>query len=508
MVTDVPSATTAAVLEARGLSKSFGPVEVLHDVNLTVRPGEVHAIIGENGAGKSTLMKILAGNHAPTRGEILIDGQPVQFSGPVDAEHRGIVLVHQEILLAPDLTVAQNIYLGRELPKGLTVDDRAMNEGAAKALADLGAEIDPRAIVGRLSIAQRQLVQIARVLLVPHRIVIFDEPTASLTPFETEALLKVITDIRAKGVGVLYISHRLPEVKEIADRVTVLRDGHVVASHDVAELEPADMARLMVGRDVTKLYPDRHAAQAQETVLEVRNFNVPGYAKDASFHLRKGEILGFAGLVGAGRTELMEGIVGLRRAHGSVRHNGTAVTFADAQASLRAGIAYLSEDRKGKGLLLLKDLATNLTLASIGKFVRGLQIDRKREAEALDGAIREFDIRTGRKDLLAGQLSGGNQQKLLIAKMMLLDPSIVIIDEPTRGIDIGTKEQIYKFIARLAEEGRSIIVVSSEMPELIGICDRILVMRSGQIVGEVTGEHMTENEIVVLATGVRTGEAA
>src|SRR5690606_6625411 len=240
----LPSEAGPAILEAQGLFKSFGPVEVLSDVSLTVRPGEVHAVIGENGAGKSTLMKILAGNHAPTRGEILIDGQPVQFSGPVDAESRGIVLVHQEILLAPDLTVAQNIYLGRELPKGLTVDDKAMNEGAAQALRDLGTDIDPKAVVGNLSIAQRQLVQIARVLLVPHRVVIFDEPTASLTPFETEALLKVIMDIRAKGVGVLYISHRLPAVKEIADRVTVLRDGRPVASHAAAELEPADMARL------------------------------------------------------------------------------------------------------------------------------------------------------------------------------------------------------------------------------------------------------------------------
>ncbi|HEX5935551.1 MAG TPA: sugar ABC transporter ATP-binding protein [Pseudorhizobium sp.] len=502
------SGLASPVLEAQNLSKSFGPVEVLRDVSLSVDRGEVHAIIGENGAGKSTLMKILAGNHSPTRGEIRIEGEQVHFSGPVDAERRGIVLVHQEILLAPDLTVAQNIYLGRELPKGLTVDDKAMNEGAAEALRGLGADIDPKAIVANLSIAQRQLVQIARVLLVPHKVVIFDEPTASLTPFETEALLKVIMDIRAKGVGVLYISHRLPEVKEIADRVTVLRDGRLVATHEAAELEPADMARLMVGRDVTKLYPDRHAAEVRETVLEVGNFSVPGYARDASFVLRKGEILGFAGLVGAGRTELMEGVVGLRRGHGTIRHGGKDAHFRDARDSLRAGIAYLSEDRKGKGLLLLRDLATNLTLASIGRFVRGLQIDRKKEAQALDEAIREFDIRTGRTDLLAGQLSGGNQQKLLIAKMMMLDPSIVIIDEPTRGIDIGTKEQIYKFIARLAEEGRSIIVVSSEMPELIGICDRILVMRSGQIVGEVTGEHMTENEIVVLATGVKTGEAA
>ncbi|PRA49390.1 sugar ABC transporter ATP-binding protein [Brucella pituitosa] len=496
------------LLEAVSLSKSFGPVQVLKNINLSIFGGEVHAIIGENGAGKSTLMKLLAGNERPTSGEIHIDGKPISFSGPVEAEAQGIVLVHQEILLAPDLTVAQNIYLGRELSNGLVVDDKSMREGARQAIHDLGADIDPDAIVGSLSIAQRQLVQIARVLLVPHRVVIFDEPTASLTPVETEALLKVICDIRAKGVAVLYISHRLPEVKEISDRVTVLRDGKLVSAHLASELQPSDMARLMVGRDVAKLYPDRAVHHGQVPVLEVDDFSVPGYVKTASFTLSKGEILGFAGLVGAGRTELMEGIVGLRPGKGQVRHNGQPVNFRNAHESLSAGIAYLSEDRKGKGLLLTKDLGINLTLASISKFVRGLQIDRRKERTALDDAIKEFDIRTGRKDILAGQLSGGNQQKLLLAKMMMLNPSIVIIDEPTRGIDVGTKEQIYQFIANLADEGKSIIVVSSEMPELIGVCDRIVVMREGRVAGEVTGERMTENDIVVLATGVSTEEAA
>jgi ribose transport system ATP-binding protein len=497
-----------ALIRTVGLSKSFGPVQVLKDIEIAVRAGEVHAIIGENGAGKSTLMKLLAGNEKPSGGEIRIDGEAVTLSGPVDAEHRGIVLVHQEILLAPDLTVAQNIYLGRELRKGPMMDDRAMRAGARRAIADLGGTIDPDAVVGSLSIAQRQLVQIARVLLVPHRVVIFDEPTASLTPIETDALLNVIRDIRAKGVAVLYISHRLPEVKEIADRVTVLRDGRLVGSHPISALEPADMARLMVGRDVAKLYPDRNAGGEHEPVLQVEHFTVPGYAQDAGFSLRRGEILGFAGLVGAGRTELMEGVLGLRPGRGTIRHLGKPVHFAKAEDSLKAGIVYLSEDRKGKGLLLTKDLRVNLTLASLGKFSRLFQIDIRREAQALDDAVRDFDIRTGSKDLLAGQLSGGNQQKLLLAKMMLLDPSIVIIDEPTRGIDIGTKEQIYRFIAKLADEGRSIIVVSSEMPELIGICDRVLVMRSGRIVGEVTGERMTENDIVALATGVHTQEFA
>ncbi|MHA6686047.1 sugar ABC transporter ATP-binding protein [Mesorhizobium sp. A556] len=501
------------LLEAVGLSKSFGPVEVLKDVSLGVNPGEVHAIIGENGAGKSTLMKLLSGHLQPTRGELHIGGETVTLTGPVDAERRGIVLVHQEILLAPDLTVAQNVYLGRELHKrglvgGIVVDDRAMNAGAHQAVRDLGADIDPDVVVGRLSIAQRQLIQIARVLLVPHRVVIFDEPTASLTPVETDALLKVISAIRAKGVGVFYISHRLPEVKEIADKVTVLRDGKLVASHPASELEPVDMARLMVGRDVAKLYPDRHTEAVRETVLEVEDFSVPGYAQHASFKLRKGEILGFAGLVGAGRTELMEGIVGLRPGRGALRINGKTAHFQNVDASLKAGIAYLSEDRKGKGLLLAEDLRINLTLASLDRFQRGLQVDRAKERVALDKAIGEFDIRAGRKDMLAGQLSGGNQQKLLLAKMMMTDPGIIIIDEPTRGIDIGTKEQIYKFIAELSAQGRSIIVVSSEMPELIGICDRIVVMRGGRLVGEVSGEHMNENEIVVMATGVKSGEAA
>jgi len=497
-----------ALLEAVSLSKSFGPVQVLKNIDLRIFGGEVHAIIGENGAGKSTLMKLLAGNERPTSGEIRIDGKPVTFSGPVEAEAQGIVLVHQEILLAPDLTVAQNIYLGRELNRGLVVDDKSMREGARKAIRDLGADIDPDAVVGSLSIAQRQLVQIARVLLVPHRVVIFDEPTASLTPFETEALLKVIRDIRAKGVAVLYISHRLPEVKEISDRVTVLRDGKLVSAHLSSELQPSDMARLMVGRDVSKLYPDRASQHDNAAILEVDNFSVPGYVQNASFHLNRGEILGFAGLVGAGRTELMEGIAGLRPGKGDARHNGKPVHFRNAHESQKAGIVYLSEDRKGKGLLLSKDLGVNLTLASLKKFVSGLQIDRNRERSALDDAIREFDIRTGRKDILAGQLSGGNQQKLLLAKMMMLDPSIVIIDEPTRGIDVGTKEQIYQFIANLADEGKSIIVVSSEMPELIGICDRIVVMREGRIAGEVTGDRMTEHDIVVLATGVEAENAA
>ncbi|MGO4285888.1 sugar ABC transporter ATP-binding protein [Bosea sp. TAB14] len=497
-----PPGASPPVLAARGVAKAFGPVEVLTDVGLALAAGEVHAVIGENGAGKSTLMKLISGHLAPTRGAIEIDGEVVHFAGPVDAESRGIVLVHQEILLAPHLTVAQNIFLGRELKRGLMVDDRAMNAQAATALRQLGVEIDPRALVSRLSIARRQLVQIARALAVPHRVVIFDEPTASLTPIETEALLKVIRALKARGVAILYISHRLPEVAAIADRITVLRDGRLIATRDADTLSPVEMARLMVGRDMAQLYPQRSEAPPGAIALEVRDLSVPGFAADISFTLRKGEILGFAGLIGAGRTELIEGVTGLRPAHGAVSVEGRPIRLGSVRESMRAGIVYLSEDRKGKGLLLGQNLRVNLTLAALRRFLRHGFIDRQAEERELDAAIGAFDIRARRKEMLAGQLSGGNQQKLLLAKMMLLAPEIVIIDEPTRGIDIGTKQQIYRFIAKLAAEGKAVIVISSEMQELIGICHRILVMRAGRLVGEVAGEAMTEDEIVVHATGV------
>ncbi|MBD8554115.1 sugar ABC transporter ATP-binding protein [Rhizobium sp. CFBP 8762] len=489
------------LLEARQISRSFGPVEVLKGIDLSLRSGEVHAIIGENGAGKSTFMKILSGHLSPTSGSLAMGGAEVTFRGPVDAESRGIVLVHQEILLAPDLTVAQNIFLGREVRNGLTLDDRFMSAKAHEAVLGLGADIDPNTVVNRLSIAQRQLVQIARALAVPHSVVIFDEPTASLTTTETDALLKVIAGIRDKGAAVLYISHRLPEVKTIADRVTVLRDGRRVGTYDASELDAGDMARLMVGRDVNKLYPDRAQTAEQDIVLDVKNASVPGYVRDASFALRRAEILGFGGLVGAGRTELMEGVLGLRSASASVTLHGRPVHFRSVKDSMAAGIVYLSEDRKGKGLLLGQNLTINLTLAGLNRFVRGFLIDKSHEKQALDQAFTDFDIRTGNREMNAGQLSGGNQQKLLLAKMMLLQPDIVVIDEPTRGIDIGTKEQIYRFIAELAHSGKSVIVISSEMPELIGICDRIIVMRNGEIAGEVAGERMNEDDIVMLATG-------
>jgi len=498
----------ASVLRAETVSKSFGPIEVLREVSLDLNPGEVHAVIGENGAGKSTLMRILSGHLAPSRGTLFLDDRPVRFSGPVDAEAQGIVLVHQEILLAPDLTVAQNVFLGREIRRFGFVDDATMRAQTRAILAELGTAIDPDAEVRRLSIADRQLVQIARALLVPHRVVAFDEPTAVLTPVEAESLFAIIRRLRRNGSAILYISHRLAEVKAIADRVTVLRDGQRVATRGAEGLEPIEMARLMVGRDMSKLYPDKPATASDEVILTVRDFTVPDHVEQASFALRRGEILGFGGLIGAGRTELFESLVGLRPGHGDVTLDGRPVRFRDARDAMAAGVVYLSEDRKGKGLLLQQNLRVNLTLAALETFERGPFVDVRAEEMALDDAIRDFDIRARRRDMLAGQLSGGNQQKLLLAKMMLAAPRVIVIDEPTRGVDIGTKEQIYRFIASLAEKGCSVVVISSEMQELIGLCHRVLVMRNGRIAGEVAAAELSEDSIVFLATGVHEERAA
>lgn len=497
-----------SVLRAETISRSFGPVEVLSGVSLDLAPGEVHAVIGENGAGKSTLMRILSGHLPPTTGRLFLDGQPVQFSNPVEAEALGIVLVHQEILLAEDLTVAQNIFLGREITRAGFVDDRAMRDKARALLDQLAAGVDPDTPVRQLSIAERQLVQIARALLTTNRIVVFDEPTAVLTPVEAESLFAIIRRLKAQDVAILYISHRLGEVKAIADRVTVLRDGRLVTSREIEGLEPLEMARLMVGRDMSKLYPEKPLISPPGNILRVENFTVPGFVENASFALKRGEILGFGGLIGAGRTELFEGLVGLRSGDGRITLDDKIVRFRDAREAMASGIVYLSEDRKGKGLLLKQNLRVNLTLAALEKFTRGALIDVPSEDKALDKAIRDFDIRARQRDLLAGQLSGGNQQKLLLAKMMLADPRIVIIDEPTRGVDIGTKEQIYHFVTRLAENGRSVVVISSEMQELIGLCHRVLVMRNGHIAGEVSERDLSEDAIVFLATGVHEDKAS
>ncbi|MTH77068.1 sugar ABC transporter ATP-binding protein [Paracoccus aestuariivivens] len=492
------------VLALRNVSKSFGPIEVLHGVDLALEPGEVHALIGENGAGKSTIMKILGGFLDPTQGDILLDGQPHRFSSGPQAEATGIVVIHQEFNLAADLSVAANVFLGRERG-GFRLDHASMRTETVALLDRLHSPIDSDALIRDLSVPDRQMVEIAKALSRKARVLIMDEPSAVLTHREVGTLYEQIDRLRGEGVAILYCSHRLDEVAHLADRITVLRDGRVVRQALRGELDENGMAAAMVGRELQDFYPEK--GTPDDTIaLEAVGLNVPSEVHDVSFTLRQGEVLGIAGLVGSGRTELAEGLVGLRSATGEIRLNGHLVTIRSLRDAFAVGLAYLTEDRKEAGLLLDKPLRENLTLATLERFGK-LRLDIKAEESALDHATQEFDIRAPRRDMPAGKLSGGNQQKLLLAKTMLPDPRIIIIDEPTRGIDVGTKRQIYAFIRKLVDEGRSIIVISSEMTEVIGLSNRVLVMREGHIAGELSGARLTEENIVRLAMGV-SSEAA
>lgn len=486
------------VLALEQVSRSFGPIKVLHGVDLPLYAGEVHALIGENGAGKSTIMKILGGFLAPTEGQVLLDGQPAPYRSGPQAEDAGVVVIHQEFNLAQDLSVTANVFLGRELG-GWRLDHRAMRDRAAALLKRLDSPISPDALIRDLSVPDRQMVEIAKALSRDARVLIMDEPSAVLTHREVGALYEQVNRLRDAGVAIMFCSHRLDEVAHLADRITVLRDGRVVQRALRGELSEDGMATAMVGRELSDFFPPK--GKAGDPVLEVRDLSVPGHVRNVSLTLGRGEVLGIAGLVGSGRTELAEGIAGLRPATGQIEIEGRSVDIRQPQDAHRAGLAYLTEDRKEAGLLLGKSLTQNLTLASLAKFGR-IRVDTAAERAALDRAVQQFDIRAPSTDMAAGNLSGGNQQKLLLAKTMLTDPRIIIIDEPTRGIDVGTKRQIYAFIRQLAAEGRSIIVISSELTEVMGLSDRVLVMRNGQLAGEVTGEDIKEDSIVRLAMGV------
>ncbi|OCX67262.1 ABC transporter ATP-binding protein [Thioclava sp. SK-1] len=492
--------SSAPILALSGVTRSFGPIEILHGVDFALRPGEIHALIGENGAGKSTTMKILGGYLDPTTGEVTCDGQSVRFVNSDAAEDKGIVMIHQEFNLAEDLAVDQNVFLGRELRRGWRLDHKAMRSRTADLLTRLQCRVDPAAKVNRISVPDKQMVEIAKALSRDLRVLIMDEPTAVLTERECEILFTQIERLRAEGVAILYTSHKLGEIKRICDRVTVLRDGTMVKSAPVADITEEQMAAAMVGRDLSDLYPAKPVA-GPDTVLEVENLSVPGVVSGANLVLKRGEVLGIGGLIGAGRTELAEAIAGLRPRHGTVRLLGHDLPAGLVQAAVEAGLAYLTEDRKGAGLLLDKGLRENLTLPLLHKFGK-IMIDRKAEEAALDKAISDFAIRAPQRSMRVGDLSGGNQQKLLLAKTLLSDPQVVIIDEPTRGIDIGTKQQIYALIADLAEQGRSVIVISSEMPELIGLASRVVVMHGGKIAGELEGDQVAEGAIVRLAMGL------
>ncbi|OLP57837.1 ABC transporter ATP-binding protein [Xaviernesmea oryzae] len=498
-----------SLLAAERISKSFGEVQVLFSVDFDVRPGEVHALMGENGAGKSTLVKILSGFERPSAGRILIDGQPVTLPQNGAAEALGIVLIHQEFNLADHLTVAESLFLGREIGRFGVLDRKTMRAETRRVLDELGARIDENALISSLAVADKQMVEIAKAISRRARIIFMDEPTAVLSREETALLFKQVRRLKAQGVSFVFVSHKLDEVMEITDRVTVLRDGQWVKTAPTSDLDGEAIAQLMVGRELSSLYPAKDEPDVDENVvLSVKGLTT-AYVKDVSFELRKGEVLGFSGLIGSGRTELMEAVAGLRpRLSGEVLLHGAPLAPLAFREANGRGLAYMTKDRKGKGLLLDEGMTANLTLQSIDRHVRHHYLDPASEARAMARAKRRFDIRVRDDKVRAGRMSGGNQQKLLLAKIMETEPDVIIIDEPTRGIDVGTKQQIYHFIAALAREGRSIIVISSEMPEVIGLCTRVAVMREGELVGLLEGEEVSEQVIMRYAAGLKRREAA
>ncbi len=503
--TAATAAATAARgvrVELRGIVKHFGPVPVLHGVDLVLEPGRVYGLLGENGAGKSTLMKILAGYEAPTEGELRLDGQACRFDGPRAAEAQGIVLIHQEFNLAEDLTVAQNIFLGHERRRGWWLDDAAMRSSARRVLGDVGLAVDPDAPVRELIVAERQLVEIAKALSRQARVLVMDEPTATLTPSEAGRLFDLVARLKAEGVTLVFISHKLDEVERITDEVVVMRDGRVVAQQPTATLSRAQMARLMVGRELADLYPPRTVPAADAPVLlSVQGLSVPGWAEDVSFEVRAGEVFGFAGLVGAGRTELFEGLLGLRpRQARRVEVAGRELLPRSPREAVNAGLTYLSEDRKGRGLHVNLGLRENLTLMALQRHAKPW-LSPASEAAALDEAVQAFGIRAASLAVPARSLSGGNQQKLALARVLHPGPRVLVLDEPTRGVDIGAKREIYALIRRLADEGRALVVISSELVELIGLCHRVAVMRAGRVQAVLSAEHVNEQELIAHATG-------
>ncbi len=498
----MPPTEPAPILRAHGLRKSFGPIEVLHGIDFDVRPGEVHALLGENGAGKSTMMKCLSGYLLADAGVVHLNGSEVTFRDSGEAEGAGVVLIHQEFALVEDLGAAANIFLGREPTRRGLLDRARMEREARELLAQLDTDVDPRVPVGRLGVSDQQMVEIAKAVARDARVLFMDEPTDVLTGSETEVLFTLIRRLRDQGVAIVYVSHKLDEIERIADRVTILRDGDHVATQAVSELDQTKMARLMVGRELTDMYPDKTVDQGEPVVLRVAGLDVEDRVRNASFDLRRGEVLGFAGLVGAGRTELFEGLIGIRAASGRVELDGEPLEIRTPEDAHQAGIAYLTEDRKGKGLITEMRLDENLTLQALERFAHPL-IDRPAERAALREAVDRYDIRVGSLDARAGELSGGNQQKLVVAKILLGDPRILILDEPTRGIDVGTKREIYFLVHQLAQSGIAVVVISSELPEIIGLSHRVVVMRSGRITGILEGDDIDEHEIVQYATGLK-----
>lgn len=492
------------LLEMNGISKSFPGVKALDNVTLKVRPGTVHALCGENGAGKSTLMKVLFGIYTKDEGEIKIDGVPVNILNPHDALKKGIAMVHQELQPIRERSIAENIYCGRFPTKyGLFIDHKKMYEDTEKLLKEVKMNFDPKVKLSTLSVSQMQSVEIAKAVSANARIIIMDEPTSSLTQNEVDNLFDIINSLRKKGISIIYISHKMDEILSISDDVTIMRDGQYIGTWEAKELTIDMIVTRMVGRELKNLYPPR-SNEPGEVVFEVKDLTSisPKSFKNCSFQLRKGEILGIGGLVGAQRSELMEAIFGIRGVKsGTITYKGRQLKIKRPQDAIRNGIALLTEDRRATGIFGVLSISDNVAIASLHKFIKyGFWLSTKKIEDLVRENIKKLSIKTPSSKTKIQTLSGGNQQKVIISRWLANDPDILILDEPTRGIDVGAKYEIYTIIAELAKQGKSIIMISSELPELIGMSDRILVMCDGRVSGEVSGEEATQENIMSLAT--------
>ncbi len=490
------------------ICKDFSTVRVLHNVSFQISPGEILGIIGENGAGKSTMMKILSGIYQPTSGEIYMEGRKVDIRTPLDAKKLGISIIPQEFNLVNDLTVYDNVFLGSELrTKSGFLDKKAMKKRTAALLEELGVSIAPEEKIENLSAAEKQMVEICKALAFKCRILIMDEPTSVLTLHEIAILFRLMRRLKEEGMTIIYISHKLKEIKEICHRVLVLRDGYFVLDRPVSEVSPEEMAQSMVGRELSQIFPKKISPQ-ETPLLEVRHLSVPGVLKDITFTLKEGEILGFGGLVGAGRTEVAEALIGLRPlSAGEIILKGRRLEIRNPRDAVEAGISYLSEDRQGSGILTSFSVVHNTTLTSLPRYSPSrFQWIRKREELGAAQRYRElFNLKTASLATPLEFLSGGNQQKVSLSKSIDTKPMVLIADEPTRGVDVAAKQEVYSFISQIVEQGISCILISSEMEELIGMCHRVVVMQDGRITGVLEGDQICEEEIMFCATGIREG---
>ena len=497
--------TVIPVLQMQGITKRFNGVPALQNVDLTIYPGEVHALMGENGAGKSTLMKILAGAYIADEGEIHINGNPVKITDPGTARKSGINLIYQELNVAPNLTVTENMFMGSELRQGQFLDRKGMQLEAQQVLKSLGANFTEQTVVGKLSIAEQQQVEIARALKDKSRVLVMDEPTAALSDRETERLFEVIRKLRSDGIAIIYISHRMEEIYALADRISVLRDGQYIGSLTRDEISPQRLVQMMVGRDMQDFYEHQRQKNPGPVVLSVRNISDGRKIKPASFDVHAGEILALSGLVGAGRTEICRLIFGAdRKASGEVFLHGKKLNINTPSDAIDAGIGYVPEDRKDQGLFLEMSSRKNIAINTLKQDAKAGVVNWGSVNRLATQAVENFHIRLANLEIRAVDLSGGNQQKLLLARWLAIKPRILMLDEPTRGVDIGAKSEIYRIMSELAAQGVAIIMVSSELPEVVGMSDRVLVMREGHLVGELDdslGKEITQEKIMHYATG-------